>query len=118
MGRSFKQRAVVTKDWKYIAVRYDEETNERIANKRPFNGFPAGEKIPAPYLTRNGHLGHYASLHNSHYFESDQLFHLSEDPKEEQNVVATQLTTLEKMQALLKKNLATFPGRPFGEFTN
>jgi len=111
-------RAVFTKDWKYIAVRYDEETNEKIANGKLFNGFPKGKMIGAPYLTRNGHLGHFASLHNPLYFEADQLFHLSKDPKEEENLAPTETKTLLKMQALLKQELAKFPDRPFAEFTS
>jgi len=41
---------------------------------------------------------------------------MTEDPKEEKNIAVNEPEKLHKMQALLKTKLATFPGRPFGEF--
>jgi arylsulfatase A-like enzyme len=110
-------RSLLTKDWKYIAVRYDEPINKQIAKNRPFIGFE-GEEMKAPYLTRNGHLGFHASRHNPHYFETDQLYHMSEDPEEKHNLADKYPEKIKKMQALLKAQLATFPNRPFGELTN
>ena len=109
-------RGVLTKDWKYIAVRYDKEKTKRIANGRPFTAFD-GKEMKRPYLTRNGHLGFHASRFNPHYFEADQLYHMSEDPEETRNLANNNPTKLEEMQRLLRADLATFPGRPFGELT-
>ena len=109
-------RGVLTKDWKYIAIRYDKKTEKQIAEGRTFRGF-MGTRLSRPYLTRNGHLGHHASRNNPHYFEADQLYHMAEDPREERNVYDGHPRKAKAMQALLKSKLATFPNRPFGEFT-
>ena len=74
-------------------------------------------EIPLPYLTRNGHLGHHASRHNPHYFEADQLYDLTKDPREEKNVFESHPNKAKSMKARLKKRLLAFPNRPFGEFT-
>ena len=80
-------RAVKTKHWKYIAVRYPTELQAKLDKGVTFTGFD-GKPIPRPYLTRNGHLGHYASKANPHYFGRDQLFDLQHDPEENHNVFA------------------------------
>ena len=70
-----------------------------------------------PYLTRNGHLGHYASKSNPHYFDADQLYHLSSDREEDQNVADNYLEVTKRMKDKLSLELKKFPKRPFGEFT-
>ena len=109
-------RAVITEDWKYIAIRYTDAVLQKMESGKKFRGFER-RKLEAPYLTRNRHLGYYASLHNEHYFEVDQLFNISDDPKEEQNIVAERPDLVRQMQGLLADKLSTFPNRPFGEFT-
>ncbi len=109
-------RGVLTKDWKYIAVRYHEKTNKRIVKGRPFTDFN-GKEIKKPYLTRNKHLGFHASRFNPHYFEADQLYHMSEDPEEIRNIANENPGKLKEMKDLLRADLATFQGRPFGELT-
>lgn len=108
-------RAIITKDWKYIAVRYTPQIEQRIAAGRSFEGFE-GRELERPYLTRNGHLGHHASSHNPHYFEPDQLYDLSRDPREENNLADAQPEQVKQMQAMLAEVLSTFKNRPFGEF--
>lgn len=109
-------RAVITKDWKYIAIRYIDAVNQKMKVGEKFTSFK-GQKLDKPYLTRNKHLGHHASLHNRHYFEGDQLFNISVDPKEENNVLLQNPKLVMQMQELLVDKLSSFPGRPFGEFT-
>ena len=84
-GELGHSRMVKTQDWKYIAVRYPKKLQERIDRGTTFKGFD-GATLKRPYLTRNGHLGHYASRKNPHYFEADQLFHLKSDVEEIRNV--------------------------------
>jgi len=115
-GELGHSRCVRTKEWKYIAVRYPEEIQRKIERGEKFNGF-MGEKLDRPYLTRNAHLGHYASINNPHYFEPDQLYNLKTDPEENNNVFAQYPEIARRMQELLKAELAKFPGRPYGEFT-
>ena len=112
MGHS---RGVKTKDWKYIAVRYPEAEQSKIDRGVKFIGFK-GEELDRPYLTRNGHLGHYASIHNPHYFEADQLYNLKTDPHENENVFTQNSEVVERMRRDLSKVLAQFEERPFGEF--
>ncbi len=109
-------RAVRSKDWKYIAVRYPPELQKRIDRGEKFNGFD-GEKLDFPYLTRNGHLGHFASLQNPHYFEADQLYNLKTDQHEIDNVVGQNPEVAQRMKKELSAELRQFPDRPFGEFT-
>ncbi len=106
---------VKTQDWKYIAVRYPKKLQERIDRGATFKGFD-GATLKRPYLTRNGHLGHYASRENPHYFESDQLFHLKSDAEEMQNVYERHPLVVQQMKAQLLRALKQFENRPFGEF--
>ncbi len=61
-------RGVMTKDWKYITVRYDEESEQQVADGAIFTGWN-GHKYKQPYYIRNTHLGYHAALLNEHYFE-------------------------------------------------
>ena len=114
-GELGHSRAVKTAEWKYIAVRYPADVQRKIANGKIFNGFQ-GEKLPRPYLTRNGHLGHHAARKNPHYFETDQLYNLKADPEENKNVFAQHPEVAKRMKRELAKALRGFSKRPFGEF--
>lgn len=115
-GELGHSRCVKSKEWKYIAVRYPKELQRRVEFGKVFKGFDGGE-IKRPYLTRNGHLGHYASKANPHYFDADQLYHLSSDREEDQNVADNYLEVTKRMKDKLSLELKKFPKRPFGEFT-
>ncbi|MEM7790123.1 MAG: sulfatase-like hydrolase/transferase [Verrucomicrobiota bacterium] len=115
-GELGHSRAIKSKEWKYIAIRYPPELQKRIDDGEIFMGFD-GEPIPLPYLTRNGHLGHHASKDNPNYFEPDQLYNLIEDPEELNNVFRSNPEVAEMARKALSRELARFEGRPFGEFT-
>ena len=108
-------RAVKTRDWKYIAIRYPKDIQERIAQGEKFNGWE-GRKEDRPYLVANAHLGFHAARQNPHYFEMDQLYDLRQDPREEDNVIEQHPQRVEEMKALLTSYLRRFDNRPFGEF--
>ena len=108
-------RAVKTKEWKYIAVRYPEDVQRKIERGGTFNGFQ-GEKLKVPYLTRNGHLGHHAAARNTHYFERDQLYNLRTDREELKNLHSARPAIAEQMKKKLIRALREFEDRPFGEF--
>jgi len=135
-------RAVMTRDYKYIAIRYPPDVQAKIDRGEKFNGFYSPSQgiderktLDYPYLIRNSHLGHFSSQQNPHYFELDQLYHIAEDPAEENNLLydaagspksedlparSGGLTPAEKakcreMQELLSQHLQTFADRPFGE---
>jgi arylsulfatase A-like enzyme len=103
-------RAVCTKQWKYIAVRYTTDQIASIRNSRP-------EQLPKhmAYIGRLG-IGTRGAA-NPHFFESDQLYHIAQDPTEQTNLAsdAVHQGRLRKMQAMLKEDLESL-GRPFGEF--
>lgn len=108
-------RGVMTKDWKYIAVRYDEQSEKMVADGHVWKGWN-GHTFKQPYYIRNSHLGYHAALLNEHYFERDQLYNLKMDPKEDNNVFEANPQRTEEMKKLLAKSLKSFPDRPYGEF--
>lgn len=108
-------RGVMTKDWKYITVRYDEKSEKMIEEGHVWTGWN-GHKFKQPYYIRNSHLGYHAALLNEHYFERNQLYNLNEDPKEDKNIAEVNPKKVKEMKKLLVKSLKSFPDRPYGEF--
>lgn len=109
-------RAVTSKDWKYIAVRYPDDLQKKIDRGETFKGFD-GATLDLPYLTRNGHLGHHAAKVNPHYFDADQLYNRKSDQEETENVFEQNPEAAQRMKKELAKELGQFENRPFGEFT-
>ncbi|MDA7921034.1 sulfatase-like hydrolase/transferase [Verrucomicrobiales bacterium] len=115
-GELGHSRCIKTKEWKYIAVRYPTEVQKKIAAGKTFNGFQ-GEILERPYLTRNGHLGHYAAKVNPHYFATDQLFDMRTDPRENENLYGEFHDLTTELKGDLSEMLKQFKERPFAEFT-
>lgn len=109
-------RSVKTRDWKYIAIRYPEEVQDKIDNGESFVGWE-GRVLEYPSLTNNTNLGYYAALNNPHYYELDQLYDLNADSAETINVAGQYPEILLQMRELLSGYLKTFKDRPFREFT-
>jgi arylsulfatase A-like enzyme len=109
-------RAVKTPKWKYIAVRYPPEIQQRIKAGEKFPAFGDAPPNERPYLVVNRHLGYYSSRHNPNYFLADQLYDLENDPQEKNNLIHRKPDVVADLKARLEKHLATFPERPFGEF--
>jgi arylsulfatase A-like enzyme len=103
-------RAVCTKDWKYVAVRYPKERIAQIKKARP-------ETLPKlmAYIGRMG-IGTRVAQ-NPGFFDYDQLYNVKQDVKERLNLAGDIKYTkrLAGLQGMLKKDLESF-GRPFGEF--
>ena len=108
-------RGVMTKDSKYIAVRYDETSEQKIAKGIQFDGWE-GRKLDLPYYVRNQHLGYHAGIYNKNYFDKDQLYDLHDDPDEKDNIFDSHPEKSEAMKKILAEYLRSFPGRPYGEF--
>lgn len=108
-------RGVMTKDRKFIAVRYDEETEKKVQNGFVFKGWNGHDHL-MPYYIVNSHLGYHAALLNQHYFEKDQLYNLNIDPTEQVNVFDSNPDQVNDMKKLLVDKLKTFPGREYGDF--
>ena len=109
-------RGVMTKDWKYIAVRYDEQTNRRIEKGQKFDGWE-GRNLDVPYYVRNQHLGYHAGLYHENYFDRDQLYNLKDDPLEKDNLFTSEPEKTAEMKNILARDLRLFSQRPFGELT-
>lgn len=110
-------RAVRTKNWKYIAVRYDDATNAKIARGEKFNGFN-GELLDLPYYIKNAHLGYYAAKNNPHYFEGDQLYDMVNDPMESTNLFDSKQNEVIALKQKLTGLLQSFSERPYAEFSD
>jgi len=108
-------RAVATKEWKYITLRYDPET-EKLINKGVSFGGWEGRVLEQPYYVRNSHLGYHATLFHSNYFSRDQLYNLINDPEEKINIFDENNEKLHELRGLLIQSLKTFENRPYGEF--
>jgi arylsulfatase A-like enzyme len=108
-------RGVMTKEWKYISVRYDEKSKQEMEKGTVYTGWN-GHTHTRPYYLRNSHLGYHAALLNPNYFQTDQLYDLLNDPREQQNVYEEYPDEAHEMKAKLTEFLASFPGRPYGEF--
>ncbi len=103
-------RAICTKDYKYIALRYTQEQIDEIKTCPP-------EQLPQnmAYIGRLG-IGVRGAV-NPNFFEADQLYYTSSDAKELKNLADNpeyrrQLVSMRKM---LTDDLKVFD-RPFGEF--
>ena len=103
-------RAVCTKGWKYIAVRYPAGRIDEIKKARP-------EMLPKlmAYIGRMG-IG-TRGAQNPGFFEYDQLYEAEGDPEERRNLAGNPECRwrLAHMREMLSKDLESF-GRPFGEF--
>lgn len=109
-------RAIRTKDWKYVTVRYDDATNTKIKNGDTFAG-PNGTTVSLPYYIPNVSLGSLSAAQYPLYNEKDQLFDLVNDPYETTNLFDANPIKANEMKILLTQKLALFPNRPYGEFT-
>ena len=102
-------RAILTDNWKYIGIRFDEKQVKKIKGANL-------EKLPqlmSP-LQRLG-IGVRGASHPG-FWDEDQLYLLDKDPKEMQNLAydSEYSEELAEMKKILKTYLTDI-GRPFGE---
>lgn len=102
-------RAIRTRDYKYIAVRYPEDHLSVIRKSKPEN-LP---KVMAP-LNRAG-IGTRGSANPNFYYE-DALFRIDRDGNERKNLVddPESRRALQELRALLARTIEP-TGRPYGE---
>ena len=100
-------RGVLTKDWKYITVRNDEKTQNKIDNGVPFKGLNNAE-IKLPYCLNNGYLGYHSALLNPFYLKKNQLFNLKTDALETKNAFENKQIEANEMKKLLVTTLKFF----------
>lgn len=104
------ERAVVTDDYfKYIAVRYPKEIQQKIDVGEVFTHWC----LPIS----KAHHTYNAEKDYPSYFDMDQLYNLKNDPKEQNNLASLSeyKSKLETMQTLLKEYCEKLP-HTFGEF--
>ncbi|MBB65610.1 MAG: sulfatase [Waddliaceae bacterium] len=102
-------RAVMTKDYGYIALRY---TQDQLA------GIRAGEKRTIKsVLGLSGGVSRSWDKHPD-AISADQLYDLRKDPEAQDNLAGSpkHRATLRDMRAKLTASLKQFPDRPYGEF--
>lgn len=110
-------RAVRTRNWKYIALRYTPDIYAQIADGYLWPEVGTEDPVlPRPYAIRNRSLASGPARSYPHYFDDDQLYNLMEDPSEQTNLYGGK----PGKTVFLKKQLATFAGsvpqRPFRQF--
>ncbi len=126
-------RAIVTRDWKYLAFRlppskdlsYKQKVGKacRQAEQNELNGTDIPIIMPSVPIAHSGVHGGYgteqtqAMVHYPHYYDTDQLYYLPEDPGEQENLayLAGYHDILENMKLLLCHWVEELPGG-FGEF--
>lgn len=103
-------RAIATKEWNYVAVRYPQDVIDAIRKADP-------ARLPRlmSYLGRMG-IGVRAADHPG-FWDPDQLYDLRNDPTEMKNLASdpARADTLDAMRARLAAHVKAI-GRPFGEF--
>jgi arylsulfatase A-like enzyme len=126
-------RGVLKDNWKYIALRYPKSVMEMTREQRqaaldkfneeqqkkgrpiytqdPMQAFSHVSPIPGGGDAEHLSMGAYPA-----FYEADQLYNLSDDPKEQKNLVGDHgyEEKLNEMKDLLKAHLETLPGS-FGE---
>ncbi|MEN8663143.1 MAG: sulfatase-like hydrolase/transferase [Lentimonas sp.] len=116
-------RAVRTKSFKYVAVRYTPEIYAQIDKgylwERVEGNTSTGRYTePRPYYVDNRQLGSLAANTHLTYFDDDQLYNLVTDPDEKTNLYSQMPEVAEKLKQRLTDYIGEVPGRPFGEFND
>ncbi len=116
-------RAVVTKDWKYIALRYPPKLREAIGQAEPktYAWDGTAKRVTAGNRwNKKGavYIPYGANKDFPGYFDPDQLYDLKHDPYEQKNLAEDPACAerLAEMKALLSRHLQDL-SHTFGEFT-
>ena len=84
-----------------------------------WKNFNTGEFTePRPYYTNNASLGYNVSRSNPGYFDDDQIYDLTADPDEDQNVYLTSPAKAYDLKKRLAGYLESISGRPFRQFND
>lgn len=109
-------KAIVTKDWKYIAVRFPKSVQDKITpeNNNQYN--QEGTLFSANSIVGKVKVRYDADKIYPSYFDRDQLFNLATDKDEQINLANKQeyKEKMTEMQNILKETIKTFP-HSFGE---
>jgi arylsulfatase A-like enzyme len=102
-------RAVCTKKYKYLALRYPQYILDKIEAGEHFYHFTPLEFYQISIMLRH-----------PDYFDADQLYDLEKDPDETNNLAKNNeyKDILDRMKNRLDSYLKSFPSHPFGEFNS
>lgn len=110
-------RAVRSLDWKLIALRYPASVQQQIDSGYLWSEHNTGDSIlPRPYYVVNTGLSYGPSRSYPHYFDDNQLYRLSTDHREQDNVYGTAAAIQVELKQLLSSYAGRIDSRPFGEF--
>jgi arylsulfatase A-like enzyme len=100
-------RAVVSKGWKYIALRFPKHVQRKI---------DSGELV-RPAIDGSKEVRYNSDKMFPGYFDRDQLYNLTEDPLEQRNLAGDPQykAKLDEMKQRLREHLKPLP-HSFGEF--
>ncbi|MFI3263515.1 MAG: sulfatase-like hydrolase/transferase [Rikenellaceae bacterium] len=102
------QRAVITKDWKYVATRFTPEVAKNVTpeNRKDYSieGFVAKDRY------------HNQDFYPA-YYDDDQLYNIKDDYSEQHNLYSDEeyAEQVTKMRGLMQKFISTLP-YDFGEY--
>jgi len=110
-------RGIVTEDYKYIAIRYPKAINEKITPETIKDYNHEGTLFSANNPVGKKKARYNADKDYPSYFDHDQLYNISKDPKELVNLFNDEKykTKAEELQELLAKYSEKIP-HGFGEF--
>jgi len=105
MGAS---RAVRTKEWSYMALRFTKDQAEEMRERERF--------LEKTLTGLSGGISR--GRDNPESMNYDQLYNIATNPEETKNLAANPefAGKLDEMKQLLVQELRRFPGRPYGEF--
>ncbi len=112
-------RAVIEDGFKYMAVRFPDYINDQYDLNSEIQLNQEGTLYSANNVLKNQKVRYNADKLYPGYFQRDQLYNLSEDPSEQNNLSLNPEYKLrmKRMKTLLSDYLSEFPHQ-FGEFNS
>ena len=103
-------RAIKTKEWEYVSLRYTDEQIAAAKGNRSDRAFKS-------FLGLSGGISRAKDFHPG-TFSADQLYHLAHDPDSQKNLAGDQgyAGQLRKMKSMLTKTVKKLGPRPYGDF--
>jgi arylsulfatase A-like enzyme len=121
-------KCVKTADWKYLAIRYPQEIQDKIDKGEKFPGWdfsvnkPVGRMSQKPVMDRPFFFDHTqlsarAMQSWPEYLTADQLYDLKNDPGETTNIFQSNPRQAQAMKVLMGQQILQHSDRAFGEFS-